>query len=57
MGTTTFKKLKTQHSLRPWDVNRTNINSSEDKYQDAVLRNLEKKNKKKKEKIIFGPLA
>ena len=50
MGTTTFKKLKTQHSLRPWDVNRTNINSSEDKYQDAVLRNLEKNNKKRKKK-------
>lgn len=50
MSTTTFKDLKNTHDLKPWDVNRTNINSPEDKYQDAVLANLEKKAKKKKKK-------
>lgn len=50
MSTTTFKNLKNNYNLKPWDVNRTNINSPEDKYQDAVLANLEKKAEKKKRK-------
>lgn len=53
MGSTTFRDIKTYHKLKPWDVNRTNIDSPEDKYQDAVLANLEKKAsaKKKKKKV------
>lgn len=51
MSSTSFKDLKTYHKLRgPNDVNRTNINSREDNYQDAVLANLEKKAKKKRKK-------
>jgi len=50
MGTTKFSNLKRYFKLRPEDVNRTDINSREDKYQDAVLENLEKKAKKKAKK-------
>ena len=50
MGTTKYKTLKMYHKLKPWDVNRTDINSREDKYQDAVLANLEEKAKKPKRK-------
>lgn len=44
----TFKELRNNYNLKPWDINRTDINSPEDKYQDAVLANLEKKATKKK---------
>ena len=44
MGTTTFKDAKIYNDVKPWHINRTNINSREDKYQDAVLANLEKEN-------------
>jgi len=49
-GTTNFRSLKIYHKLKPEDINRTDINSREDKYQDAVLASLEKKHKKKKKK-------
>jgi hypothetical protein len=48
MGTTNFRSLRIYHKLKPEDINRTDINSRQDKYQDAVLANLEKKKKKPK---------
>jgi hypothetical protein len=47
VSTTTFRNLRIYHKLKPEDINRTDINSKEDKYQDAVLANLEKKATKK----------
>jgi hypothetical protein len=50
MSTTTFRSAKLYHKLTDRDINRTDINSKEDKYQDAVLANLEKKAKKGKKR-------
>jgi len=47
VSATTFRSLRIYHELKPEDINRTDINSREDKYQDAVLANLEKKATKK----------
>jgi hypothetical protein len=47
MKTTKFSDLKRYHKLSSYDINRTNINSCEDKYQDAVLARLEKENEDK----------
>lgn len=51
MKPTKFKNVKQYFDVKPWDINRTNINSPQDKYQDKVLENLEKKNKVKKKKV------
>lgn len=50
MSTTTFRNTKLYHKLSERDINRTDISSREDRYQDAVLDNLEKKAKKRKRK-------
>jgi hypothetical protein len=50
MATTNFRSLRIYHKLKPEDINRTDINSREDKYQDAVLARLEEKAKKKPKK-------
>ena len=50
MSTTNFRSLRIYHKLKPEDINRTDINSREDKYQDAVLANLEAKVKKPKKR-------
>jgi len=42
MATSSFKNSKLYHKLNKWDINVTDINSREDKYQDAVLARLEK---------------
>jgi hypothetical protein len=47
MKTTKFSDLKRYYKLSSYDINRTNINSREDKYQDAVLARLEKENEDK----------
>ena len=49
-GATKYSTLRLYHKLSPFDVNRTDIRSREDRYQDAVLANLEKKVKKKNKK-------
>lgn len=48
MKPTKFSNVKKYYKLKPSDINRTNINSPEDKYQDKVLENLEKKSKPSK---------
>lgn len=40
-----YKNVKLYHKLKPWDVNK-DIRDREDKYQDAVLANLERKKMK-----------
>ena len=50
MTTSTFRSTKLYYKLKPEDINRTDISSREDRYQDAVLANLEKKASKKKKK-------
>tara|TARA_B110000977_G_C11007759_1_gene466452 strand:- start:545 stop:730 length:186 start_codon:yes stop_codon:yes gene_type:complete len=50
MDTSSFRNTKLYHKLNKWDVNVTDINSREDKYQDAVLARLEKEEEEEKQK-------
>jgi len=50
MATSSFKNSKLYHKLNKWDINVTDINSREDKYQDAVLARLEKEEEERKKK-------
>jgi len=50
MATSSFKNIKLYHTVNTWDINVTDINSREDKYQDAVLARLEKEEEERKKK-------
>ena len=51
MATSSFKNIKLYHTVNTWDINVTDINSREDKYQDAVLARLEKEKEKEEERM------
>jgi hypothetical protein len=50
MGTAKYHDTKIYHNLKPWDVNRTDINSWEDRRQDKELERLEIAKKPKRRK-------
>ena len=50
MATSSFKNIKLYHTVNTWDINVTDINSREDKYQDAVLARLEKEEEEERKK-------
>lgn len=50
MATAPISHLRKYYKLSKYDINRTDINSREDKYQDAILKRLENESKKNSKK-------